>query len=286
MTPLERQLARLSAREMVAALGIARAPKLLQRGMELPFEAASRRLARTLAELDGSVERLGLPAAASAALESFGVSLRVSGTPPTTGPCLILANHPGAYDALALMTALGRRDLAILAADRSFLRALGRLSRHFVFVADGVASRAGALRRALSTLRGGGAVLHFPAGRIEPDAEFEPVQQRWLEPWQPGVSTLVSACSRTAGAVVFAGVCGVHSPSTKRLALNRAAENSGVTTLSPLLQLLQGRRDVATRVHLACGPSTAVLEAQTGAEQEAALRAGLVSAIAEARRAR
>jgi hypothetical protein len=282
---LEQQLARLSAREMVAALGIARAPQLLQRGLELPFEAASRRLAHTLAELDGSLERLGLPAATAAALESFGVTLRVSGTPPTTGPCLILANHPGAYDALALMTALGRRDLAILAADRSFLRALGRLSRHFVFVADGVASRAGALKRALSTLKRGGAVLHFPAGRIEPDAEFEPVQQRWLEPWQPGVSTLVSACTRAGGAVMLAGVCGVHSPYTKRLALNRAAENSGVTTLSPLLQLLQRRRDVAARVHLAYGPSTAVLEAQPEAEQASSLRAGLVSAIAAAQRA-
>jgi hypothetical protein len=286
VTPLEQRLARLSAREMVSALGAGRAPALLRWGLELPFEAASRRLARTLAELDGSLEHLGLPDATGAALESFGVGLRVSGAPPTTGPCLVLANHPGAYDALALMTALGRRDLAILAADRTFLRALGRLSRHFVFVADGVASRAGALKRALSTLKSGGAVLHFPAGQIEPDAAFEPAQERWLGPWQAGVSTLVSACSRASGALVLAGVCGVHSPSSKRLAVNRAAENSGVTTLSPLLQLLQGRRDVEARVHLASGPSPTALEAQTEAEQTAALRAGLVSAIAEAQRAR
>jgi hypothetical protein len=183
------------------------------------------------------------------------------------------------------MSALGRDDLSILVADRGFLRALGGLSRHFVFVAENVGSRAGALRRAFSTLRRGGAVLHFPAGQIEPDAQFEPAPERWLGPWQPGVSSLVSACARAGGRLVLAGVCGVHSPHTKRLALNRAAERSGVTTLSPLLQLVQGLRDVQARVHLSSDDSSTRLDARATNAQEPNLRARLVSAIAEARRA-
>lgn len=283
MTTLEQQLAWLSAREMVAALGARRAPELVRRGLELPFAAASWRLAQTLAELDRSLAPLGLPAAAGAALARFGVSLSVSGGTPPSGACLVLANHPGAYDALALMSAVGRRDLTVLAADRSFLRALGQLSQHFVFVAESVGSRAGALKRALSSLRRGGAVLHFPAGQIEPDADFEPRRALWLGPWQPGVSSLVAACARAGGKLVFAGVRGVHSPRTKRLLVNRAAERSGISTLSPLLQLVQGRRDVAARVHLSRAVSPAEFSALGARERDAALRAELLSAIAAAR---
>ncbi|HEY6080007.1 MAG TPA: 1-acyl-sn-glycerol-3-phosphate acyltransferase [Polyangiaceae bacterium] len=286
MTTLEQQLAWLSAREMVAALGASRAPALVRRGLELPFVAASWRLARTLAELDRSLGPLGLPAAAGAALERFGVTLSVSGAVPRSGPCLILANHPGAYDALALMTAVGRRDLMLLAADRSFLRAMGQLSRHFVFVADdGVGSRAGGLKRALSLLAQGGALLHFPAGQIEPDPDFEPRRERWLGAWQPGVSSLLAACARSGGKLVFAGVRGVHSPRTKRLLVNRAAEGSGVSTLSVLLQLVLGQRDVETRVHLSNAVSPLGFSALGAGERDAALRAALLSGIEAARAA-
>jgi len=250
MTPLARHLARLSAREMVAALGVRSGPAWVHRGLELPLYAASRGLAQTLATLELEIASLGLPAAAGAALARCGVALRVSGATPTSGPCLVLANHPGAYDALALMRAVGRRDLLILAADREFLRALSGLSAHLLFVGDAPSERAGALKRALKRLRAGGAVLHFPAGRIEPDADFAPLGAKLLEAWQPGVSALLKACESVAGSVFVAGVRGVHSPRAKRLLLNRLAEKRGVTTLSPLVQLVAKLRDVDASVRL------------------------------------
>src|SRR5690349_15131144 len=120
MTPLSQKLAQLSASEMVAALGVRTAPRLVQRALALPFYAASRTLGITLAALDDAIATRGLPDAASQTLQSFGVGLKTSGITPTEGPRLVLANHPGAYDALALMSALGRQDLRILAADRTF----------------------------------------------------------------------------------------------------------------------------------------------------------------------
>ncbi|HVY30099.1 MAG TPA: 1-acyl-sn-glycerol-3-phosphate acyltransferase [Polyangiaceae bacterium] len=249
MSDLARQLTQLSATEMVAALGATGAPALVRRGLALPFLAASRPLGQKLAELDTNIPERGLPEAARRALERFGVTLRVSGAALEDGPQLVLANHPGAYDALSLMTALGRTDLLILAADRSFLRALPRLSEHLCWVGVDAASRAGALRRAVSWLRAGGAVLHFPAGQIEPDADFVADAQQLLGPWQPGVKTLVRACLRHGGQLAVAGVRGVHSPRAKRLLINRWAEQRGITTLSALLQIVGGLRDVVTRVH-------------------------------------
>src|SRR3954471_10219864 len=98
MTPLSRQLAALSANEMVAALGVRSAPKLVQQGLAVPFYAASRTLGRTLAGLEDAIAACGLPTAAARTLDRFGVGLQTSGVGVGEGPRLVLANHPGAYD--------------------------------------------------------------------------------------------------------------------------------------------------------------------------------------------
>jgi Acyltransferase len=276
---LARELATLSASEMVAALGVRRGPLFLRRGLALPFYVASRTLGDTLAALDHDVATHGLPAAAARALERFGVAHQASGERLGEGPRLVLANHPGAYDALALMSALGREDLLILAADRRFLRALPHLSARFLFVGEHASQRAGALKRAVSHLRRGGALLHFPAGQIEPDADFEPEQTSWLKPWHPGVSALVAACARVDGRVLVAGVRGVHSPRAKRWLLNRAAERRGITTLSPLLQMVGKLRDVTTRVCCLDAGSASMLSGLDTEPQQARLRAALTRAL-------
>jgi hypothetical protein len=273
MTPLGRELAEISAREMVAALGARNAPRLVQWGLALPFFAASRRLGETLASFASDADTQSLPAAAAQALSRFGVALRMTGAGAVEGPCLVLANHPGAYDALALMVAIGRSDLAIVAADREFLRALSGFSKHLLFVSEDPNERAGALKRSLAWLKKGGALLHFPAGKIEPDADYESDRTRLLESWQPGVGALVKACRRVSGRVLVAGVRGVHSPRAKRLLVNRWAERRGITTLSPLVQLLGGLRDVAARVRI---------EGVSATDDEPALRRALLNAIVTA----
>jgi hypothetical protein len=279
LNDLARVLATLSAGEMVAALGVSRGPAFLRKGLAWPFYVASRTLGDTLAQLDHDVTARGLPAAAKRALARFGVALEASGIRPSKGPQLVLANHPGAYDALALMSALGREDLLILAADRHFLRALPRLSAHFLFVGDSAGQRAGALKRAVTHLRGGGALLHFPAGQIEPDADFEPAQTSWLKPWHPGVRALVATCARLDGRVLVAGVRGVHSPRAKGWLLNRAAERRGITTLSPLLQMLGKLSDVTTRVCCLDASSASTVKGLAADQQQAQLRAALQGAI-------
>jgi 1-acyl-sn-glycerol-3-phosphate acyltransferase len=276
------ELARISAAEMVAALGVRGAPSWVRRGLSLPFLVASQPLGSTLAAFDSAVTTHGIADAARRALGDFRVQLEVRRPQAPEGPCLVLANHPGAYDALSLMSAVGRDDLLILAADREFLRALPRLSRHLLPVGERPEQRARTLRRARHHLLRGGAVLHFPAGAIEPDADFEPKKSRWLGPWQPGASALVAGCARAGGHVMLAGVRGVHSPRAKRAWLNRLAEERGITTLSPLLQLVGKLADVRTRVCLEPGGAATALAELPIEAQEQTLRRVLERAIESA----
>jgi 1-acyl-sn-glycerol-3-phosphate acyltransferase len=232
---------------MIEQLGFQKAPRLVQAPLTQSLAWASQRLGNALARFDGRIGDLGIAGAAAATLEDLGAEWCSGGErPPVGGPLLVVANHPGAYDALVLLAAMGRRDVGILAAKRSFLRALPELQPHLLLLsAEGAPSeQIAGLRQAFVHLSKGHVVLHFPAGRIEPDPRFAgsgPI----LCDWRPGTAALVRAASRVDGKVVAALVSGVHSPRAKRHWLSRFAERRGVTTVAPLLQIVLRRfRDV------------------------------------------
>jgi 1-acyl-sn-glycerol-3-phosphate acyltransferase len=272
---VETELARLSGDEMVAALGLSRAPAWARRLLRGVFAVPSWPLARVLSRFERRVSVIGLPAAAAEALDAFGARWSLEGRPPAVGPLLVLSNHPGAYDALALMAALGRRDLRIVAADRRFLRALPGLSAHLLFVPGEEGdprplARAAAIRRAARHLREGGALLHFPAGRIEPDPAFLKAGEAPFCAWHAGAGALLRAAAVAGGHVAAAIVSGVHSARAKRLWITRMAERRGVTTLAPLIQAaLPGFGDVRVRVRE--GAALPAAELAAGASDDPAL---------------
>jgi hypothetical protein len=246
-------LARLSGDEMVAALQWDAAPPWVKRTASSAFAIASWPLGRALARFDRAIAADGLPSAANGMLAALGARWTSNVAAPTCGPLVVVANHPGAYDALALMAAIGRRDLAIVAADRRFLRALPALGTHLVFVPDDArdGGRATAVRRAMRHVRGGGALLHFGAGRIEPDASFATAGESLLAEWSAGTGAFLRAAAASRAAVMLAFVSGVHSARAKRSVVNRLAERRGITTVAPLLQIaLPGYGDVSVRVSL------------------------------------
>jgi hypothetical protein len=260
VTPSERALARLSADEIVAALKLTRAPAVARALVRLAFTAVSSPLGRTLARFDARIESAGVSGAAAAALDDFGAAWSHRGErPPRHGAVVIVANHPGAYDALALLAAVGRDDIAIVASDRAFLRAMPGLRRHLILVPDApvapemAMARMRGLRDAIAHLRSGGALVHFAAGRIEPDPAFPlPPGADRLAAWQAGTGRLVRAASAAGGVVVAALVEGVHSRRAKEIPLMRLAEGYGLTTLAPLLQVaIPHYRDVAVTVRFA-----------------------------------
>jgi hypothetical protein len=271
-------LAALSTAEIVSAIGAAGLPHLLRGFVQRAARGPSRRLGRALARFDTLIDRVGLTLAAQATLTSFGVRLEVDGAVRAHGPLLVVTNHPGAYDALAVLAALRRDDVALVAAGRPFLRAMPALRKHLVFVDDARPfDRLAGLRRALAWLAEGGVLVQFGAGAIEPDARFVTNGGDLLGAWSDGTGLLAARAAALGAAIVPAFVSGVHSHRAKRLRIVRWAERRGITTIAPLIQAtVPGFRDVAVSVRIGAPiPRLAIEGVETHVECTDVVRAAV-----------
>jgi hypothetical protein len=266
------ELATLSVAEIVDAAGARGAPAALRRVVEALAGVPSRRLGKTLARFDADVAAHGLSPAASAVMRAFGARVDVKGHVPASGAVLVVTNHPGAYDSLALMAAIARDDVALVASDRAFLRAMPHVSEHLVLVGDSrttgsAAARAAGLRAALAWLGAGHVLVQYGAGAIEPDLAFARQGDDVLGSWADGTGMLAAQAPQRGASIVPALVSGVHSARAKRLPIVRWGERRGITTIAPLLQAtLPGFRDVHVKVRIGAvldGAALAALAAET-----------------------
>lgn len=221
MDPRTRALIDINIDDILAALGVpgsAMARALARRLARTP----ALRFAREMTAFDADAQRRGIAAASRSLLARFVRGVRTEGLSniPARGPVLLLSNHPGMTDTLLLLACIPREDLLVLAAERPFLRALPAASRQLIFLPDKADQRLAAVRRAVSHLRSGGALLTFPAGEIEPDPEVLPGAVEALGRWSPsslGFLRLVPGCM-----VVPLVVSGVLQPRAQRSLLARA----------------------------------------------------------------
>lgn len=213
-------LTEINTRDMLEACGLQRVHRgrrLLACICRLP----ARRFAATVLDFDQRVQSQGLAAAAAWGMERFSASLTVVGAEhiPRTGPALFLANHPGITDTLALFTALDRDDLLTVAAVRPFLVSLAHMAQRLIFVAPESTSQLAVVRSVSRHLRQGGAVLTFPAGRIEPDPAVLSGAAAALRDWSASIDLLVRLAP--AAVVVPVLVSGVLSPQAVHSPLTR-----------------------------------------------------------------
>ncbi len=148
----------------------------------LLFLPPSLAVTRRLAAFERGIARDGLPAASLALLREYyrgtaGERCRV----PAAGALLVLANHPGIGDALALFSWIGRNDVVVVTNDRPFFRVMPALCSHTIRMTAG--SSLSAVRRMADALAGGHCLVLFPAGRIEPDLASDPRTARPLAEW-------------------------------------------------------------------------------------------------------
>jgi len=150
------------------------------------------RLAQTLVEADGLAAAGSLPAACALLIDRIaGASDIIDAAQiPATGAVICVANHPGLVDVAGLCVAIGRADIRIIAAERPLLRALPGFTQHLISVPDSGPGRAQALRAAVRHLRAGGALLTFPAGRIEADPAVQADAHVTLPLWSDMPATL------------------------------------------------------------------------------------------------
>ena len=198
-----------SASDLLQGLGVAWAAPVLAGVGRL----AVGRFVADLIEMDAAIERGGLAAAADLVLSRYAGTVTIRGAEhvPPSGPLVVVANHAGTVDAPALWRLLAARDdLRIIALDRPLLRALPHLASRLLYVEGDAHGRAGLVRRVADHLRSGGAVLTYPAGKIEPDPVLRLGDAlNSLATWGNGVELLVRLVPGTA--VLPVAVSGVIS---------------------------------------------------------------------------
>jgi putative hemolysin len=183
--------------------------------LRLSFAIPARKFARQILNFDDAVLRIGLVDASRQMLRGYIRNLRLYSPPSTgspvpaapaqagqrplpAGPILALSNHPGMVDTLALFSALNRPDLKIIAIERPFLRAMPNTSDRLYYVNDDPSKRMTLIRQVSAHLHSGGAVLTFPAGKIEPDPNVYPGALEALRDWTDSVGFFVRITPETA----------------------------------------------------------------------------------------
>jgi 1-acyl-sn-glycerol-3-phosphate acyltransferase len=184
--------------------------------MESISRIPARRLARQILTYDRIVGESGLGTGGAWALKKFSRNTSIEGQEnvPCGGPLLLVSNHPGLADAVALFAATPRDDLRVIAANRPLLEALPNTSRYLLTISETSAGRSGIVRAAARHLRSGGSILTFPGGRIEPDPAVLPGAVRALDRWSSSADLFVRLIPGLV--VVPVVVSGVISPSALR----------------------------------------------------------------------
>jgi len=272
-------LTQVNINDMLAAIGLSH----VRHGrwlLELLCQRPARRFAREVLTYDEIVGVGGLQAGGAWALNHFIKHVVVSGQEniPRNGPLLLVANHPGLCDAVALFAHTPRPDLRVVALDRPFVRALSHTEPYLFYVRESATGRSGVIRAIARHLRAGGAVLTFPNGHVEPDPAVLPGAVASLHNW----STSVDLFARLASPLTIVPVIisGVLSPAALRHPLThirRRQEDREL--LAAMLQILLPQlQDVTVRVTF--GRPIAIRDLPTKTDTTAVSKA----VLAEARR--
>ena len=172
---------------------------LLRRHASSLFRKAASRFAAFLARADAAAGGGGLYTAALSMLQDIQLPYRLLGEAhvPSEGPLIVASNHPAGYDMLVLAAGMRRKDLAVIASDLPLYHEMKAVVPHIIGVSPGEGGRFTALRKAVAHLQAGGALLQFPAGRIEADPQCEPGASAGIQAWKPSLEVFLRKEPRT-----------------------------------------------------------------------------------------
>ncbi|MCX7609313.1 MAG: 1-acyl-sn-glycerol-3-phosphate acyltransferase [Anaerolineales bacterium] len=223
----ERELNQKLLEEIFKALGWGR-----RHPLRLPFaplfSGVGRRFVRIALRFDQDVAEHGFREAARRLLPHFVRQIEASGVEqiPTEGPLLIVSNHPGTVDGVAIAAHLPRSDLKIVVSGVPFIRHLRATARHLIYSSLDAFERMKVVRESIRHLEEGGAVLLFPSGGLDPDPAVMPGALQALEEWSPSLEVILRRVP--AARVLITFVSGVLHPAWAR---------------SPVIYLRRGRRN-------------------------------------------
>lgn len=156
-------------------------------------------LADLLSHWDGQIERGSFVETALDALHLFtsGFELYSNEEIPQTGPLLAVVNHPGMYDSIGAIVAVGREDVRVVAGHREFFRVLPHINHHLLIIETDVSLHLEAMRHIIQSLKDGQAVIIFPSGGLEPEPALMPGATAALNEWSASVGIFLSKVPET-----------------------------------------------------------------------------------------
>lgn len=119
--------------------------------------------------------------------------MRGAGEISVDGPLLVVSNHPGGFDSVAILSCIPRKDLKVLLSDVPFTRAFSAARQYFIYVPPDVLGSATTLRASIDHLKSGGALLIFPNGDVEPDPELSGGAAESIQDWSRSIEIMLRA---------------------------------------------------------------------------------------------
>jgi hypothetical protein len=211
MSPLPDQIAAALYREKITdeifkALGFS-SHGAMRRALGPLFRIPAARFGGLIARADEEIRSSGLSGGCRRLLSDMSLRVTARGTEriPGDGPLLVVSNHPGAYDSIAIMASIPRRDVKVILSDVPFTRAFEAAKTYFIFAPLNAAGRAKALRASIDHLQSGGALLLFPHDDVEPDPETSPDATASIRDWSPSIEIILRRVPETRLLVTMAG---------------------------------------------------------------------------------
>jgi 1-acyl-sn-glycerol-3-phosphate acyltransferase len=173
---------------------------------------AATRFAKISDHLDYITKNSGIQEGMRQILPNFADCAHYKGNEniPVRGPLLIISNHPGTCDSIALCAGIPRDDLKVVATGFTMLRQLPHASEHMIFMEPHSQSNFTVVRSVIRHLRDGGAILIFPSGRVEPDPAHLPGAKKAIRTWSSSIEIFLEKVPFVK--VQTAVVSGVFSP--------------------------------------------------------------------------
>ena len=239
--------------EIFKALGLS-GHGVMRRWLGPVFRFPAGRFGGIIARANEGFRSSGLSGGCRRILTEMSLRVTARGTEriPGDGPLLVVSNHPGAYDSVAIMASVPRRDLKVILSDVPFTRAFAAGHNHFIFAPLDAAGRATALRASMDHLQSGGSLLFFPHDEVEPDPETSPGAMASLRDWSRSIEIILRRVPETRLQVTMAsGILMprfLHHPLAK---IRRSAPKR--QKLAEFLQVIQQMifpRSVRPDIHL------------------------------------
>jgi hypothetical protein len=163
------------------------------------FHLPTIRFARVMAEIDEEVGRDGVSAGCLTMLRTLKVQATAKGIEniPEDGPVVILSNHPGAYDSMAIGSCVHRRDFKIIVGETRFYTTLPNIQPLLIMVSQDPAQTMLALKKAVEHLKQGGILMQFGSGLIEPDPAIRPVGDEVFDKWSRSLEIMLRKVPET-----------------------------------------------------------------------------------------